>query len=114
MIGKRSILQNLSLTIAILAVLIFCLFPFIQILSTSLKHQFDWGNPSLVPVKVNLEAYKELLGFTKEEVKIPETIKRLLDNPLLTEEKKKKILEKYMSTSDIFPFLRYFLNSFLF
>ena len=114
MTGKRNIIQNLSLTLAILAVLLFCLFPFIQILSTSLKHQFDWGNPSLVPAKINVEAYKELLGFSKkEETAIPETVKKLLDNPLLTEGDRDKILAKYRSTGDVFPFLRYFLNSFL-
>lgn len=114
MTGKRSIIQNLFLTLAILAVLLFCLFPFIQILSTSLKYQFDWGNPSLIPAKINLEAYKELLGFSKKgKREIPETIKKLLDNPLLTDENREKILAKYSSTGDVFPFLRYFLNSFL-
>jgi len=114
MTNRRTIPQNLLLALAICAVLLFCLFPFVQILSTSLKHQIDWGNPSLIPIKVNLEAYKELLGIVKkEETQIPETIKRLLDNPLITEEKKEEILETYRSTSDVFPFLRYFLNSFL-
>jgi multiple sugar transport system permease protein len=111
---KRTIPQNLLLALAICVILLFCLFPFVQILSTSLKHQFDWGNPSLIPVKVNLEAYKELLGVVKEqEAPIPETIKMLLDNPMITEEKRKEILDRYQSTSDVFPFLRYFMNSFL-
>lgn len=114
MSGRRTLFQNLILALTVGVILIFCLFPFIQIMSTSLKHQFDWGNPSLIPVKVNLEAYKELLGIgQKEEVKIPDTIRTLLNNPLITEEKRKKILAKYKSTSDIFPFPRYFLNSFL-
>ncbi|MFC1534299.1 carbohydrate ABC transporter permease [Thermodesulfobacteriota bacterium] len=114
MIGKRTFLQNILLTLAIGVVLFFCLFPFIQMLSTSLKYQFDWGNPSFIPIKVNLGAYKELLGFTKEkEVQIPDTIKKLLDNPLFTKDKRDAILSKYRSTSDVFPFLRYFLNSFL-
>ncbi len=99
---------------AILVLLFFCLFPFIQILSTSLKYQFDWGNPSLIPIKINLEAYKELLGLTRKDTsEIPDTIKKLLDNPRIPEDKKEDILAKYRSTSDVFPFLRYFLNSFL-
>ena len=114
MIQKRTFFQNVLLTAAVAAVLLFCLFPFIQILSTSLKHQFDWGNPSLIPAKLNLEAYRELLGFNKkDEVQIPQTVKTLLDNPLLTAEQKEKIISKYQSTSDIFPFPRYFLNTFL-
>ena len=114
MIQKRTFFQNLLLTAAVVAVLFFCLFPFIQILSTSLKHQFDWGNPSLIPAKLNLEAYRELLGFNeKAEIQIPQTVKKLLDNPMLTAEQKEKIISKYRSTSDIFPFPRYFLNTFL-
>jgi multiple sugar transport system permease protein len=112
--GKRSFLQNILLALAVGIVLFFCLFPFVQILSTSLKHQFDWGNPSLIPIKINLNAYRELLGFgKKDDVPIPDSIKRLLDNPLITEEKKNAIISKYKSTSDVFPFPRYFLNTFL-
>lgn len=112
--GKRSFLQNILLALAVGIVLFFCLFPFVQILSTSLKHQFDWGNPSLIPIKINLNAYRELLGFgKKDDVAIPDSIKRLLDNPLITEEKKAAIISKYKSTSDVFPFPRYFLNTFL-
>jgi len=112
--GKRSFLQNILLALAVGTVLFFCLFPFVQILSTSLKHQFDWGNPSLIPIKINLNAYRELLGLgKKEDVAIPDSIKRLLDNPLLTEEKKTAIISKYTSTGDVFPFPRYFLNTFL-
>ena len=114
MIQKRTFFQNVLLSAAVAAVLLFCLFPFIQILSMSLKHQFDWGNPSLIPAKLNLEAYRELLGFKmKAEVQIPQTVKKLLDNPLLSAEQKEKIISKYQSTSDIFPFPRYFLNTFL-
>ena len=114
MIQKRTFFQNVLLTTAVVAVLLFCLFPFIQILSMSLKHQFDWGNPSLIPAKLNLEAYRELLGFKmKLEAQIPQTVKKLLDNPLLSAEQKEKIISKYQSTSDIFPFPRYFLNTFL-
>lgn len=112
--GRRSLIQNIMLTGAIILLLIFCLFPFIQILSTSLKYQFDWGNPSLIPQKINIDAYRELLGFSAtKEVEIPESIKRLLDNPLLGEEQKQNILKKYSSTGDLFPFIRYFINSFL-
>jgi multiple sugar transport system permease protein len=114
MTERKTITRKILLALAVCAILLFCLFPFVQILSTSLKYQFDWGNPSLIPVKFNLEAYKELLGIMKaEEPAVPETVKTLLDNPLLTEEKKEEILNRYRSTGDIFPYPRYFLNSFL-
>ncbi len=114
MLRRRSFIQNFLLAVSICAILIFCLFPFMQILSTSLKYQFDWGNPSIIPEKLNIEAYKELLGFSaNESSSVPESVKRLLDNPLLKEDVKREILKKYKSTGDVFPFLRYFLNSFL-
>jgi multiple sugar transport system permease protein len=114
MVGKRTIPQNIILSLTIGAVLLFAVFPFVQILSTSLKYSFDWGNPSLIPIRVNLEAYKELLGFSKvKEDDIPATIKKLLDDPRITKKKREEILAKYRSTSDVFPFPRYFLNSFL-
>ena len=114
MLGKRTFIQNILLASAVVLLLIFCLFPFIQILSTSFKYQFDWGNSSLIPQKINIDAYTELLGFSvKEEAPIPASIKRLLDNPRLKEEQKRQILEKYRSTGEVFPFIRYFINSFL-
>lgn len=114
MIRKRTVFQKVLLAASVGGVLLFCLFPFVQILSTSIKHQFDWGNPSLIPVKLNLKAYRELLGFgEKDKIQIPETVKKLLDNPSLTAKQKERILLKYRSTSDVFPFPRYFLNTVL-
>lgn len=82
-------------------------------LSTSLKHQFDWGNPSLIPRKINLESYKEILSIGQQKKEIPQSVQRLVDNPSLTEQQKKNILNKFLDTKDIFPFLRYFKNSFI-
>jgi len=109
----RRILQKTGFYFLILLVLLFTLFPFVQMLSTSLKHQYDWGNPSLIPQKLNWSSYSELLGLKKEEVKVPESIKRLLDNPKLSEEKRQKILARFTSTSDVFPFINYFINTLL-
>ena len=84
MINKRSFFQNIIFVLTLGMVLLFCVFPFIQILSTSLKYQPDWGNPSLVPQRINLEAYKDILGFMDRKVQIPDQIGRLLDNSILT------------------------------
>ena len=114
MLYNRSIFQNILLFLMIIALLFFCLFPFVQILSTSLKHQHDWGNPSLIPLRFNFEAYKELLGLSKgKEVIIPESVKKLLENPKITKAARERIIAKYKTTSDVFPFPRYFLNTFL-
>ena len=112
MINKRSFFQNIVLALTLGMVLLFCVFPFIQILSTSLKYQPDWGNPSLVPQRINLEAYKDILGLMDRKVQIPDQIGRLLDNSMLTDGQKQEILAKYSDTNP-FPFLRYMLNSFL-
>ena len=113
MLGKPTIKGRIGFALAIFLLVSFCLLPFAQILSTSLKHQFDWGNPSLIPQVINLEAYKELLGLTEEKaVEIPAAIQKVLDNPALPQDKKDAIMAKYTSNNDVFPFGRFMLNSF--
>ncbi|MQY77116.1 MAG: ABC transporter permease subunit [Spirochaeta sp.] len=112
-IRKKSIPRSIGFTLLILAIILFTVFPFVQMLSLSLKHQFDWGNPSLIPRKINLEAYKELLNIGQQAKDVPETVKRLLDNPDLDAQQKKQILARYKDTGDVFPFLKYFRNSIL-
>ncbi|SEF58998.1 carbohydrate ABC transporter permease [Vibrio hangzhouensis] len=113
MLGKKTIKGRIGFALAIFLLVSFCLLPFAQILSTSLKHQFDWGNPSLIPQVINLDAYKELLGLTEQkEVEIPAAIKKVLDNPKLSQAKKDAIMAKYTNNSDVFPFGRFMLNSF--
>ncbi|MEC7941717.1 MAG: carbohydrate ABC transporter permease [Pseudomonadota bacterium] len=114
MLGKSTLKSRIGFVFAIFILVSFCLLPFAQILSTSLKHQFDWGNPSLIPQVVNFGAYKELLGLTEEKVvEIPAAIQKILDNPKLSQVKKDAIMAKYVDQSDVFPFGRYMLNSFL-
>ena len=110
---KKTIPRRIGFTLLILAIVLFTIFPFVQMLSLSLKYQFDWGNPSLIPRKINLEAYKELLNIGQQAKDVPATVKRLLDNPDLDEQQKKQILAKYKDTGDVFPFLKYFRNSIL-
>lgn len=115
MLGKRSLKGRIGFVLAVGLLVSFSLLPFAQILSTSLKHQFDWGNPSLIPQAINLDAYKELLGLTKtEEIQIPVAIQKILDNPKLSKEKKEAIAAKYTSNDNLFPFGKYMLNSIMF
>ncbi|MDB1124177.1 carbohydrate ABC transporter permease [Vibrio algarum] len=115
MLGKRSLKGRIGFVLAVGLLVSFSLLPFAQILSTSLKHQFDWGNPSLIPQAINLEAYKELLGLTKtEEIQIPAAIQKILNNPKLSREKKEAIAAKYTSNDNLFPFGKYMLNSVMF
>lgn len=109
---KRNKAQRIAIYLGVLAILAFSLFPFVQILSTSLKHPADWGNPSLIPRILHIEAYKELLGMkTEAEVEVPVTIQKLLDNPALPAEKRQAILAGFASNEEIFPFGRYMLNT---
>ncbi|MDC0611180.1 carbohydrate ABC transporter permease [Vibrio sp.] len=114
MIGKKTLTRKLGFSFALFFLVSFCLLPFAQILSTSFKYQFDWGNPSLIPQAINLDAYKELLGLGEQQkVEVPPAIQRILDNPKLPEDKKQAILKKYSSNADVFPFGRFMLNSLL-
>ncbi|MGB2079983.1 MAG: carbohydrate ABC transporter permease, partial [Vibrio sp.] len=114
MYRQSTIKGRIGFWLAILLLVCFCLLPFAQILSTSLKHQFDWGNPSLIPQVVNLDAYRELLGLEEpKEVELPAAIQKVINNPKLSEEKKQAIKAKYMNNQDVFPFGRFMLNSFL-
>ena len=114
MLGRRGLWGNLTLTVAVVLLLLFCLFPFVQIVSTSLKYQSDWGNASLIPVQINWEAYIELLGLAPpQEVELPPSAQRILANPNLTDEQRQMIIERFGQTADIFPFPQYFLNTIL-
>lgn len=110
---KRSPIANFFLALAVVSLVSFSVFPFVQILSTSLKYQADWGNPSLIPRQVNLEAYRELLGFSDHvaAAELPPQVQTLLSNPKLSDAQRAAIIGRFRSTSDVFPFLRYFRNS---
>lgn len=112
MVKRKNPLKSIGFALLVLGIVMFCLFPFLQMLSLSLKYQWDWGNPSLIPQKVNVEAYKELLNIDQAMKNVPESIKLLLEEqPDLSAAQKKAILAKYQDTGDVFPFLRYFRNS---
>ncbi|RKX92654.1 MAG: carbohydrate ABC transporter permease [Spirochaetes bacterium] len=114
MVKKKSLLRSAGFALFILFIIFFVLFPFIQMLSMSLKYQWDWGNPSLIPRKINLEAYKELLNIDQAEKNLPDSIKNLLKNtPNLTKAQKNKIIARYKDTGNVFPFFEYFKNSFI-
>jgi len=111
MVRSSGIFRKIGFTLLILLIVLFSIFPFIQILSTSLKYQWDWGNPSLIPTQVNLEAYKELLNIGQAEKAVPESIRNLLDESDLTRAQRDEILAQYRDTGDVFPFPKYFRNS---
>lgn len=114
MVKRNTVIKKTGFTFLILAIVFFSLFPFIQMISISLKYPSDWGDPSLIPSQINTEAYKELLNIGQELKNVPESVRLLLEEtPDLTDDQKNEILKKYTSTGDVFPFLKYFLNSFL-
>ncbi|MCK5198503.1 MAG: carbohydrate ABC transporter permease [Spirochaetales bacterium] len=112
MVKNKSFLNRAGFFLLILAIVLFSIFPFIQMLSTSLKYQWDWGNPSLIPTQINLEAYKELLNIGQAEVELPESVQNLInETPDITKAQKKSIIENFKDKSGVFPFIRYFGNS---
>ncbi len=110
---KNKVIKNIGFTLLVLLIVTFCIFPFIQMLSTSLKFSWDWGNPSLVPTEINTGAYSEILGLSEDiAVELPASVQKLLDEtPNLTSAQRATIVEKYTDTSDVFPFFKYFFNS---
>lgn len=112
MVTSKRIPKRIGFYALVIFIVLFAVFPFIQMLSMSLKYQWDWGNPSLIPTQINLDAYKELLNIGQAEKNIPDSIKELLDNtPDLTRAQRKAIIDKYKDTGNVFPFLKYFRNS---
>lgn len=110
MVEKNRLVDKIIFFLLVLLVVLFAVFPFVQMISTSLKYQWDWGNPSLIPRKINIEAYKELLNIGQEEKNVPESVITLLkENDQLSKAQKKAILDKFKSTGDIFPFLNILL-----
>ena len=111
MVKKRSAVKKIGLAAAIILIVLFAVFPFLQMLSMSLKYQSDWGNPSLIPTQLNWGAYAELLNIGQGEKNVPESVRILLEESDLTRKQRSEILQKYKDTSDVFPFPRYFRNS---
>jgi multiple sugar transport system permease protein len=111
MVGRRSISRKIGFYLLVLLIVLFSVFPFLQMLSMSLKYQWDWGNPSLIPTQINWGAYSELLNIGHEEQNVPESVITLLEESDLTRQERNEILAKYKDTSDVFPFLKYFRNS---
>lgn len=115
MVKKKNPVKSLGFFLLVLSIVFFCIFPFLQMLSLSLKYSWEWGNPSLIPNQINLEAYKELLNIGQDMKHVPESVRILLEESTgLTNAQRETIIAKYQDTSDVFPFLRYFGNSTLF
>ncbi len=115
MVTRYSLFVKILFGILIIFITLFSLFPFLQMLSTSLKYPWDWKNPSLIPKKINTTQYTRILGISSvkdAETTIPKSIQKLLENKQLTQKQRQEILKKYQKTSDVFPYLRYFANSF--
>ncbi len=114
MVTKYNLVTKILFTLFIIAITLFAIFPFVQMLSTSLKYPWDWKNPSLIPKKINITQYTRILGLTStyiDEDNIPESIQKILKNPEITAAQRNAIIKKYQKTSDIFPYMRYFGNS---
>ncbi len=54
---------KIGLWVAVILLVVFSIFPVVQLLSYSLKPQSEWGSPNLIPKQVTLMHYKSLLGL---------------------------------------------------
>lgn len=113
-VRQQNLVRSIGFFLLIMTIVVFALFPFVQMLSTSLKYPRDWGNPSLIPERINTGAYEELLGIGLPEpdmATIPESVRNLLTESDISDEQREAILARYVDTGDVFPFPRYFRNS---
>ena len=114
MVKKKSLLRSFGFYTFILFIVASSLFPFIQMLSTSLKYPQDWGNPSLIPQRINWTAYKDILNLTSKQKALPKSIQKVLENPKLSKEQRQAILQKFRSSKHVFPFYKFLGNSFIY
>ncbi len=105
--------KRLLFLLAVLLLMLFCLLPFAQMLSVSFKYSWEWGNPSLIPDRINGEAYGELINPGRNVREPYPIMHTLLDEAGLSQGQKNRILRRYREASDIFPFGLYFRNSLL-
>lgn len=117
MVKRKSILKSILFYLAIFALVIFVVYPFIWMLSVSFRYDSDAFDPGVIPKRPTINAYMELLGL-KESIRdeLSNEEKQLLDLVKdLPEEQQKPILDKIYSQrkKESFPFLRFFLNSLL-
>ncbi len=110
-VNKKHILTSIFFYAAVIGIVLFSLFPFLQILSVSVKDVQDMANPSLIPKSIHWDAYKEILGFEPMDQTQDTAIKAILANPNLTKAQRSLLMEKFQNKNS-FPFLRYMLNSF--
>lgn len=108
-----NIIKKILFYLAILSIVTFCVFPFLQIISVSVKDIHDRANPSLIPKEIHIDSYKEILGFQEIDESKSKAIKAIVDNPKLTDEQREQLLAKYENKNP-FPFPRFMLNSFTF
>ncbi len=114
MVTRHSLITKILFGVFIVLITLFAIFPFAQMLSTSLKYSWDWKNPSLIPKQLNFTQYLRILGFAKPKLDkddVPASIRKLISNPKLNAEQRDAIIKKYQKSSDVFPYLRYFRNS---
>ncbi|WGK68491.1 carbohydrate ABC transporter permease [Candidatus Haliotispira prima] len=114
MVVRKSRVGSIFFGLLILLIVFSSVFPFLQMLSTSLKYPQDWGNPSLIPKQINLSAYREILNLDSSEKELPEAAQRLLRNPNLTDVQRDALGAKFRKSKNIFPFYRFLGSSFLF
>jgi multiple sugar transport system permease protein len=105
------VVKNIFFALAVILLVLFCILPFIQMLSVSFKYSWEWGNPSLLPKMINWEAYGELINPNRQVREPYPIMKILIKEADLSPLQEARILNKYKNASEIFPFSLFFVNS---
>ncbi len=95
---QRSLLQNIILWASVLFLVVFSLFPIVQLLSVSLKPQKEWGEAHLIPKQITFTHYKQVLGLGQSGMEARlnawENQLRSPSAEILDEQTKKELSEK--------------------
>lgn len=115
MVGKRKLLKTSLFYLLVILLVIVVTYPFVWMVSISLRYDTDAFDPGIIPERITLRQYGELLGFVKsirEELSDEEAqLMKLVET--LPENMRESVLKEIMSErkSQSFPFLMFFRNS---
>jgi ABC-type maltose transport system permease subunit len=74
MVARTTRVGKILFFLLVIGIVLFSIFPFIQMISISLKYPGDWGNPLLIPKNLTFEAYKELSNIGQSTKNVPESV----------------------------------------
>ncbi|AKI97480.1 carbohydrate ABC transporter permease [Kosmotoga pacifica] len=115
MVNKKNIAKKTGFYILVILLVIFVAYPFVWMLSISLRYDTDAFEPGIIPKRPTLRQFGELLGIVKsirEEMSQEEQQMMELIKDLPPEQQEAFLAEiGIQRKKETFPFIRFFKNS---